>query len=664
MIPLFVNNPEPMVKVRVIIPRDYSEPALKTLHKIGVLHVEESKELKPVDKAAIELEHKEVGELLTFIDDVLSYLPQGTRVTLGKDIEVIYTKPFNEIGNEVKLLHDRTNKLHERIVKRNNEVQQLSELKSYIEPLANQTNLSLRDLSFSGSYLFSKVFILPNETYDAAYARLKNYLLQDVAANIGSENILFVIAKVKDQKTIESVIADANGRILQMPAEDLTLKRFIEVNEGKIRGLEEEVAKLNEEIRSQVGADSERIALLRAALAAENERLTVLEKASEAKYVTLIEGWIPEGSAETAISEVRQDIGYAFIDTRKPEPSEEPPTELKNSRAVKPFQIIIELFGTPKYREWDPTPIIAYSFALFFGIMTQDVIYSIGIMLLTKFFLPKFADDPNSEGFKLFQRVLYTGAGVGLIVGLLTGSYLADIFQQLFGVKSLALSKALEQIYSSPITLIVVAIGIGFIHINIAHMVALAAALKSKNKGVIVAKIGFFAFQIFLILFVVAAVLKPNLPILGAGMTQSYLYGVYASLVVLAVGIVMQQGYFGAFFWIFELTGFLGDALSYSRLAGIAMAGFYLGSAINMMAIIMRELIPGPVGLVLGTIIAFGVLIVGHLINTVLSILGGFIHSMRLCLVEFMLKFYEGGGRKYSPFSLKTGESLIIKSKA
>ena len=49
MIPVILSSPDPMVKVRVITLKDYSEQALKTLHKVGVLHVEQGEELKPID---------------------------------------------------------------------------------------------------------------------------------------------------------------------------------------------------------------------------------------------------------------------------------------------------------------------------------------------------------------------------------------------------------------------------------------------------------------------------------------------------------------------------------------------------------------------------------------------------------------------------------------
>ena len=84
---VIVNTPDPMAKVRVMTTKDYSTETLKTLHTAGVLHVEESEELKPVDKEAIERGRREIGELLTSINDVLAYIPKGEEISLGEDVE-------------------------------------------------------------------------------------------------------------------------------------------------------------------------------------------------------------------------------------------------------------------------------------------------------------------------------------------------------------------------------------------------------------------------------------------------------------------------------------------------------------------------------------------------------------------------------------------------
>ncbi|MBA7475822.1 hypothetical protein ES707_11196 [subsurface metagenome] len=658
MIPLILNNPESMLKVRVMTMKDYSEKTLKTLHRIGVLHIEEGKELKPVDKAAIELEHREVSELLTFVDDVLSYIPQEERVSLEEDVEVIYTRPFSEISNEVRLLYNKINQLHERIVKLNDEVQQFAELKRYLEPLAGQTDLRLSDLKFSGDYLFSRVFVLSNEAYKTLYDELKNYLFENVVAAVEGKTVFHAVAKVKDQKTIESRVTDTGGKILQIPDEDLTLRDFLEITNSKIRSLEEELTRLREELQSKAREDLNRLALLREALSAENERLSVLEKASEAKYVTLIEGWIPESNTESVISEVKESIDYVFIDTRKPEQLEEPPTKLKNLRGLKPFQTIVNLFATPKYREWDPTPIVAFSFALFFGIMVCDVIYALGIMLLGKFLLSKFVDDPHSDNFKLFQRLIYTCGGVALVGGLLTGQYLGDIYT-FFGIENLALVQGVKEALQDPVSFIVIALGIGFVHVNIGHLLALIKGVKERNKGLVLNKIGLFILQLG-IPSILNSLLSLELPGFTPQIYSILLYCMAAGLLLVITSSIVQSGGLGAILWLFDVTGLLGDVMSYCRLAGVGLATFYLASTFNMLAGLFGEMIPGMTGVIIGGIMGVLIIVFGHTLNLVLTAITGFIHSLRLCFVEFLFKFYEGGGREYSPFKLKKRISAPI----
>ncbi len=661
MMPVILNTPEPMIKVRVITMKDYSEKALKTLHRLGVLHVEESEALEPIDRAAIEQQRREVSELATCIDNLLAYIPEAERVSLGEGVEVIYARPFNELDTEVRSLWDRLNRLYHKTVGPSEELKRLTELKGYLESLAQHTDLSLRDLNFSGKYLCARVLVLPSKSFETSYDGLKDYLFASTVAPGESETVLHVIARAQDQRVIESVVADAGGRILQLPDEDLTLREFLEVAEDKIRSLEAELAKLNGELHSKVGEDLERMALLKGVLTAENERLSVLEKACEAKYVTLTEGWIPESNVEFAISEVKDSIDYAFIDTRKPGPQEEPPTELKNPRGLKPFQVITNLFGSPKYREWDPTPLIAYSFAVFYGLMLCDVVYAIGVMLVARFGLRIFVDDPNTEGFKLFQRVLYISSGVALVLGLLTGAYLGDVYR-FFGIESMALAESIKGVLGDPISFIILAIALGLVHVNIAHVLGFIKGFRERQKGVVVNKVGLFALQLFGIPLILRWLFDVSLP-LSAGVYSIFMYIVLASVVVIIVSAFMQRGGLGAIFWLFDMTGLLGDVMSYSRLAGVGLATFYLASSFNMLAELFYEMIPGVAGVLIGGLLAILVLAFGHAINLVLSGLTAFIHSLRLCYVEFLFKFFEGGGREYSPFKLRAPATVMVGAK-
>jgi V/A-type H+-transporting ATPase subunit I len=654
MVPLIVNTSDPMAKVRVVTTKDYSTKTLKTLHKIGVLHVEESEELKPIDKEAIEVERREIGELLTSINEILDYIPKGERVSLKEDVEVIYTRPFDEVDSEVRLLCTKLSNVHQRATKLNKDIKELTELTRYLGSLERQADIRLQDLNFSGSYLFSRVFVFPNELFETSYPKLRDHILESLSGTVENETVLYAIAKVENQETIEFAVEDGGGRILPIPREDLTIREFLAAADGNIHGLEEELAKLNTEIESKTRENLEKLVLFREALSAETERLAVLAKACEAKYVTLIEGWIPESNVETTISELRENVGYVFIDTRKPEQAEEPPTKMRNATAVKPFEVIVNLFGTPKYKEWDPTPVIAYSFAIFFGIMLGDVVYAALLMLFAYFGLRLIAGDSESEGFKLFQRIIYVSSGIGLVIGLLTGNYLGN-FYQFFGIESLTLAKAIKHWLSAPVYFIGLSLIIGLVHVNIAHVLALIRGRRERQKAIVPNKAGLFLLEIGAIPWIMHFILGMNLPLLTDQIYSILLYVAILGVVLIVASSFMEKGAFlGSIFWLFDITGIMGDVMSYARLAGVGLATYYLAYCFNLMAELLRGMMPvGIVQAIVGTLVFVLVLLLGHVLNLALSAITCFVHSLRLCFVEFLFKFFEGGGRAYSPFRLR-----------
>jgi len=88
----------------------------------------------------------------------------------------------------------------------------------------------------------------------------------------------------------------------------------------------------------------------------------------------------------------------------------------------------------------------------------------------------------------------------------------------------------------------------------------------------------------------------------------------------------------------------LSNILSYARLFAVGLASVALAMVINDFTGIFFS--AGGFGYVAGTI----TLVLGHTINILLGILGGFLQSLRLHYVEFFTKFYKGGGEAYLPF--------------
>ena len=663
MKPIFLNTPDPMVKTRIVTTKDNSTQALKTLHSIGALHIEEGEELKPIDREAIGNERAQVAELLATINNILTYMPEG-KVHLEKDVEVIYARPLSELANEISPICTKLNNMHQRAAKLKEKFKKLKELKEYLDPLEQQENIRLVDLTFSGNYLFSRAFIVPSELYKSLQDKIGAYLLASSITIIENKTILYTIARVENQRIIETSIKDNGGRILQIPSIDLTLRDFLEESESKIYSINEELATLAKEIEGKTRENLQSLLLFREALSAEDERLSALEKACEAKYVTLIEGWIPENMAEDTISQLKENTAHVFIDIRKPEETEEPPTKQRNLKAFKPFQVIVNLFGTPKYREWDPTPVVSYSFAFFFGLMLGDVVYSVCLVLLAKFALPKLVDDTESEGFKLFQRLLYISSGVSLVIGLLAGNYLGDFCAAFLGIENLALAPAFQSFLLDAMTFMAFAIVIGLIHINIGHVIAIIGGIKERNKGLITSKIGLFILEIAGVPWVLNFLSMGTLPLGEQGYTILLYFMLLGGALIIAASIMQYRG-LGIILWLFDITGLLGDIMSYCRLAGVGLATYYLAAVFNMIAGLAMGMMPANTGgLIIGILLATTILLFGHIFNLLLSTISCFVHSLRLCFVEFLLKFYDGGGSEYSPFRLRKRMLVPIKVQA
>ncbi len=662
MKPLIINRSEPMAKVRIVTMRDSSDKALKTLHKIGVMQVEEAKELKPADKAAIDSQGKEVGELLGFLDDILGYLQEKQKVSLlGDDVEVIYTRPFKDVSSEVKTLYRNINWIFEKTVKYDDEIKQLTVLKRQLESLDSKADLKLKDLGFTGEYIFSRVFIFPKESFETLNSRLKEYILESITGNLENQVVVCAIGRVKNLKAIESILQGTGVTTLQIPEEDITLKGYIQNTAKKIQSLEEELAKARQELQDKVKGDLKKIVLMREALSAESEKLAVLGKAAETKYVTLIEGWIPQKNVEDVGTELRTNLEYVFVDSREPVAGEIPPSKLDNAKLLKPFELIVKMMDIPKYAGWDPTPVTAYSFAFFYGLMMGDVIYGLGLMAAARFLLPKFVDDPNTAGFKLFQRILYTCATVAIVIGLSSGSYMGDIHQTVFGLGDIGLVPFVSKLLGNPMSFVIFGILVGLVHVDLAHLLAMIKGVQDKNKGVVLNRVGLFMIQ-FAIPGALITLLKVTIP-LSSQTLAIFNYLTLAGVGLIIISNLMMNKAIGAFLWMFDITGIFGDVVSYARLAGVGMAGFYLGHALNLMVIIFGKVFPGTVGFIVGTAMGLVIFVFGHLINVTTSSIGCFVHSMRLCFVEFLTKFFDGGGRDYSPFILRKRATVEIQTK-
>lgn len=85
-------------------------------------------------------------------------------------------------------------------------------------------------------------------------------------------------------------------------------------------------------------------------------------------------GWVP-ADKEPEFVERAKKIHHMRVTVSDPGEVDttQPPTLLKNSRFVKPFEFFVDMYGLPSYGEMDITGFVAITFTVLFGIMFGDM---------------------------------------------------------------------------------------------------------------------------------------------------------------------------------------------------------------------------------------------------------------------------------------------------
>ena len=127
-------------------------------------------------------------------------------------------------------------------------------------------------------------------------------------------------------------------------------------------------------------------------------------------------------------------------------------------------------------------------------------------------------------------------------------------------------------------------------------------------------------------------------------------------MLVSSIGIILTAGresrspvkrLLKGLYGFYGITGYLSDVLSYSRLLALGLASGVICTVINKMASMVG-------GGIIGVIAFILIFLVGHAINIGINALGAYVHTNRLQYVEFFGKFYNGGGREFRPFTMRT----------
>lgn len=385
------------------------------------------------------------------------------------------------------------------------------------------------------------------------------------------------------------------------------------------------------------------------------DKYRVIGELEHSKHTFVIYGYIPEEDCEK-LEKLCNRVSVCHIDFA--DANDDAPVKLKNNRFAQPAQGIVNMYSPPSHADIDPTPLLAFFFYFFFGMMFSDAGYgllmTVAIGVVLKVFKP---DTQMRNNLKLFQ---YCGISTflwGLVFGSIFGDAPAVLYNHFTGA-DITMAQLLPWPTIDPqkdaLTLMVISIAFGLVHILVGMGCKFYICLKQKDYGG-----AFFDTGLWMLLLIGIAVLAA-----GMFMSNILLYVGAVIAIACAVGLVLTQGrhkkgfgkVIGGLASLYDITSYISDLLSYSRLLALGLTTGVMAQVFNMLATMFGT------GVV-GTIIMVVILLIGHAINIGLNALGSYVHTMRLQYVEMFSKFYEGGGQEFEPFSLKSKYIKIQEDK-
>lgn len=214
--------------------------------------------------------------------------------------------------------------------------------------------------------------------------------------------------------------------------------------------------------------------------------LIFLNKTFEArKYVVglgerfTITGFAAEDDVES-IKAVFKDLKEVEIEVRPAHSDKRlsPPTKLKNGWFARPFSMFVEMYGMPNYNDIDPTPFVALTYTLLFGIMFGDLGQGI-VLSIVGYIAYKWKHMQLGE---VGIRIGISSAFFGILYGSVFGNetLLNPLFTEVLGMEE----KPFEVMTSGFIMpLLVAVIALGAVLILCSMCINLYVQFKHKDYG-------------------------------------------------------------------------------------------------------------------------------------------------------------------------------------
>ena len=461
-----------------------------------------------------------------------------------------------------------------------------------------------------------------------------------------SNNVLFLLFIDNSFEDAASKILSSYGfeviptpKILGRPS--FSIQRF----ERDIADLEKRLERINSRLDKLKKKHGQFIAASVEELTIEANMAETPLRFGTATHSFVIDIWTPTnsfGDLNKGLDKIKSGA-VELIEVASPEESS-PPIRLKNSKAARPFEMLLEMFSLPSYNETDPSVLMLLTFPLFYGLMLGDIGYGLLILVLvlsgglTKL-MTKLGMAGGAPG--LTKILLYCGIS-SLIFGVVYDEIFGfELFHYHLDIGLMGIHFPVHRMDPHMVgPMLVFCVWVGVAHIMLGYIVGFRNAwMQHGIKTAILEKGGWILILTGLTLFAFSAM--PDL--IAGGDIQFTSPQVMLGIALLLTGVIMAFMIEGIN-TLLELPGLSGNLLSYTRIYAIGLSSMGIAMAFNE-----EMALPAIEGGGFGIVIGIGVLVAGHALNLGLGIIGPLIQTLRLHYVEFFTKFYKGGGTKFNP---------------
>ncbi len=595
----------------------------------------ESSELKS-DSASSEISEVE-GELskVKFIIELLSTFSEKPK--LLKDLkegkksysydvleQITSTSHWHEVYSDLKQKDNKINMNHNYITKLKANIEELKPWES-LDTSVESINVLKKSKAILGE--------IPQGNVDSLRLKLeettKNYYFE-VISSIGRNSYIMVIAHNDDLADIEQLLKSSSFSKIDIQCDGVP-KEVIKEYKKTIESINTENNFIQEGMKEHVNK-LEEYKVVYEYYSSLLLRLKSTENFLKSKNIVAIEGYYPSELHNDFQSTLKSILGDDYYLESESAEGDDVPVKLKNNKVFESFENITSMYSVPKYKEIDPTPLLA-PFYIFVGTL----------IALTTFNL----DEDTRKSIKMFFLLSIST----IFWGIMYGSYFGDFIK-------------IAPLWMKPDSnvglLMIVSVVMGLIQIYVGLGIKAYMQIRDKDYFGAFADVGLWYITLTgAIIWALSAFV--DLASLGvpAVIIAIAKYGTIAGMVGIVLTNGRQESSIGGklgqgFYALYGITSYVGDLVSYTRLAALGLATGFIAYAFNIMV--------SMVSTSWATIIfGIAIFVVGHVFNLFINALGAYVHTCRLQYLEYFGKFYEGGGTSFEPLKYNSKYFKISK---